>query len=406
MSKVNVRVYGDVWQKRLFKMQGRCLYYFKKETDEVPRGFIPLINIEVTDILPSKKVKHGFMIKITNLLEPKIAKRDEYQIQTDNAERKEEWKQAILANRARSVIGEPLVTACEVTTSNPDVHNLLPFFIPKFIEKMDNIGYRMRSIWTIDIPADIIEKYTVLMNLNYEIPLDDVHNAVGGILEYLNRLPASLLPAEKMSSMTDKMTWEQMRQIVLECPAPVRQLLKVLGLHFKKVVDAKAQNSVTQFSLLFMGPILIRSDGIPQAQAKPIQDNAVQVLVSNAPSIFEDVHMFLEAPNQPVLHRGRLIEPQTNVMADILEGARGLLVNVVRIDSMDWCTVYTANRRVGLVHKSNIKTLTPEEEKEMQGGVNVAAMMDVVREKMPEMMLFFDSMLDESVKLSEALNSF
>lgn len=263
----------------------------------------------------------------------------------------------------------------------------------------------MRGIWTIDIPADIVDKYLCLMNLNYDIPLDDAHNAVGGVLEYLKRLPTSLLPGDLMKSMSDKITWQELRKIILEQPAPIRQMVKVLALHMRKVLDAKTQNGVTLYSLVFLGPLLIRSDALTPIQAKSIQDGVVQAFVTHAAEIVEDIHMFIEAPQQPVLHRARLIEAQTNAMPDVLEGARGLLVSVVRVDSMDWCTAFTANRRVGLVHKSNLKMLSPQEESEMNSGVNIDSMMDVVRERMPDMMLLFDSMLDESMKLTEALQS-
>ena len=51
---------------------------------------------------------------------------------------------------------------------------------------------------------------------------------------------------------------------------------------------------------------------------------------------------------------------------ELLEASRGLLVNIVREDSYGWCTVFTSNKRVGLMHKSNLKPLSEEEEKELE----------------------------------------
>lgn len=83
-----------------------------------------------------------------------------------------------------------------------------------------------------------------------------------------------------------------------------------------------------------------------------------------------DVHQFLEAPLQTV---------------------------------MKWGIVVIFNRRVGFVHRTDLKALPQEDENELKSGPNIDAMMDVVREKMPEMMLLFDSMMDEAMKIREAL---
>jgi hypothetical protein len=57
--------------------------------------------------------------------------------------------------------------------------------------------------------------------------------------------------------------------------------------------------------------------------------------------------------------------------------------------------VFTSNGRVGLAHKRNLSeqrdTFDPE----------LDAIMDVVREKMPEALLLFDGMFEEAVKLTQ-----
>jgi hypothetical protein len=87
----------------------------------------------------------------------------------------------------------------------------------------------------------------------------------------------------------------------------------------------------------------------------------------------------------------------------ILEGSRGLLVSVVAKDEMDWTVVYTSNKRVGLVHNANLAPLSEDEAKELESGANNDSMMDVVREKAPELQLLFEGMIDEAAKLREAL---
>ena len=88
LEKANIGMF-ERWQRRYFRLQKRCLFYFKKETDDEPCGNIPLINIELED-LPSKKGrKYGFKVKI--LGNPSFAKRDEYLIQADDNQTRQTW---------------------------------------------------------------------------------------------------------------------------------------------------------------------------------------------------------------------------------------------------------------------------------------------------------------------------
>ena len=57
MKKANVGILTR-WQRRFFRLQGRCIFYFKKEFGEPPCGKIPLCNVEVKE-LPGKKGKKG-----------------------------------------------------------------------------------------------------------------------------------------------------------------------------------------------------------------------------------------------------------------------------------------------------------------------------------------------------------
>jgi hypothetical protein len=136
---------------------------------------------------------------------------------------------------------------------------------------------------------------------------------------------------------------------------------------------------------------------------REIQDKVAQVFLANAPEIVEDVHQFLEARNREVIFKARLNCAQAQMGDSILEASKGMLVNVVEKDAMDWCTVFTSNKRVGLVHDRFLTKISAEEASEMEGGPNADELMDIIREKAPEMLLLFEAMGDEAVKLREAL---
>ncbi|OHS97697.1 Variant SH3 domain containing protein [Tritrichomonas foetus] len=408
MSKANIGVF-ERWQKRLFKIQGRCIFYFKKENGEPPRGKIPLIDIEVKDLPPKKNRNFGFSINITK--NKSNAKRSEYLINAESKEQRDIWKRTIMENRAKSIVGETYCYGCNVSPTNPDAHLLLPYFIPPLFTVLDSSGYKSHGIWTTDIPEEIIMKYLHQFDQNLQIKhsslTSDTMNVLGAVRYYLKLLPKPLLSPESMVQFRDKVTSEQIRQIVLSCDAPIKQFLKVLASHFKKMLEASSLNGVTVHSLTpILGPILIRAPSnasFPPAQTRSIQDQVASTFLNNSSKILEDVHQFLEAPRQPVIRCARITASQFNQGDDILDGPKGLLVSVVRQDNTGWCTVYTSNRRVGLVHDSNLRRLSQEEENELKSGPNIDGMLDVVRERMPEMSLLFDAMVDESMKLRELL---
>jgi hypothetical protein len=130
-----------------------------------------------------------------------------------------------------------------------------------------------------------------------------------------------------------------------------------------------------------------------------------KTFVTNASVISSDIHGFRSASSQPVIQRARLTVTQGYVGDDVLEGTNGLLVNVVRIDEFGWCTCITSNGRVGLLHKQHLRQISSEEMNGSESGPSVDAMLDAVREKMPEMMLLFDAMMDEAKKLRETLET-
>jgi hypothetical protein len=397
---------GAHWQRRYFRLQGRALYYFKKDLGEPNCGYIPLVNIDVSNMPAGKNVKFGFKIQITNLLDAKMAKRAEYLVQAESDEARTNWIRIIKENRAISLVGQPFSLACSVSPTSPETHLLLPYFFPPLIAALDATGYKTRGIWTMDIPAEQINSQAAYLNLNQPLPMDDIHRAIGVFIHYLKSLPQSLLPASELPTFQCGVTPEKVRTVILKQPAPIRQLLKLLGLHLRKVLEASSQNNVREAALLFIGQFFIKSDkttSIPPAQLKEVQDQVAQTFLTSAVEIVEDVHQFLEAPTKPILRRARLVGPQAQMGDSILEGSRGLLVSVVAKDDLGWSVAYTTNKRVGLVHESNLATISDEEARELDSGANNDAVMDIVREKAPELQLLFEGMIDETAKLREAL---
>jgi len=309
----------------------------------------------------------------------------------------------------RSIVGEPFQLSTLVSPTNPDVHLTLPYFFPPILSVLDQSGYKLKNIWTVEVMAENITKGLASLNFNYYLPTNDIHNSVAIILEYFKALPESLLPGDDMTKFSSKVNPDELKDLIRAQPAPVRQFLHDFGLHLKKVLDNTSVNGVTPFSLIpFLGPILMKppaGSSIVPSQAKSIQDNIAQCFLQNAARILEDVHQFLDAPRQKVIRRARVINGVSAKGEEYLEASRGLLVHIVREDEYGWCTVYTSNRRVGLMHNTNLKNLSEDEEKEMNSGTNVDALMDVVREHVPELVLLFEGMNDEIMKLRDALES-
>jgi hypothetical protein len=397
LQKAKIRFTGPHWQRRYFRLQGRCLYYFKKVMGEPPCGFIPLLNIEIKDFQSKKKGSLQFVVKIGRYIDQasRFPKRLEYPLQADTEDSYEKWKQVILAKSAHWLVGEPLEVALSVTPSDSEARCLLPYFIPPFLAKLDQpaeIG--KRGIWATDVPANLLAIGLSTINLNVALPLDDTQNAIGYVVAFLKALPQPLLPGADYANPTAA----ALRQAIEARPAPVRQLLKVLILHFNRVLEFKAQNKSNDSVFKFFEPVLAADAPSPEAVRK--------CLMANAAEIFEDIHQFREARRQPALFRGRLKANQPEDLGeDLLPGERGLILTVVRQDELGWCTVYTANGRIGLLHESVIARLTPEEEQELGadgGKAEADAKMDVVREKIPDLVLLLEAMQVELTALERA----
>jgi hypothetical protein len=310
------------------------------------------------------------------------------------------WKRALLERTARWVIGEPYEFACSFNPNDTEAHCLLPYFFPPFLTKLaQSSELSKRGIWATDVPQNVLAIGIVAVNLNLPLPLDDTQNAIGYVMAFLKALPEPLLPAEEMQKLANP-TAEQLRELILSRPAPIRQLIRVLINHFNHVLEFKAQNKSNENTFRFFDTVLIRD----ASGASPSGEAIRKCLLANAATIFEDVHQLAQASRQPVLYRARLRVNQAGEMFDdVLTGERGLMLSVVREDSLQWCTVFTANGRRGLVHQTNLVRLTPEEEQEAAAEPEIDQSLDVVREKLPGMMLLFEAMQAELTALEQAL---
>jgi hypothetical protein len=389
-------------------LQGRCLYYFKKETGtDPPNGNIPLVDIEVNELPPKKGNKYMFSITLTK--NPTIAKRAEYLINADSDDIRKRWINIIHENKAVSIVGQPLKMSTEVSPNSNNVHLLMPYFMTQTFKILDSTGYKLKNIWTSEVPHEIIIKGLATLDMNHSLHTEDIHNTLAIIIEYLKKLPEGLLPSSALNKFASKVTPEELREVVRGLPAPVRSVLREISLNLKKVIDNTATNGVTIAALSFViGPFIIHpgeGSSMVQSQMKNIQEQISSCLIQHAQKIFEDVHQFLDAPRQNVIRCARVINTTMKDHDDLIEATHGLLVYVVREDSYGWCTVYTSNRRVGLIHTSNLKALSAEEEKELSSGPNIDALMDVVRECCPELMLVFDGMNEEISRLRDSFDA-
>jgi hypothetical protein len=398
LQKSRKKFTGEHWQRRYFRLQGRCLFYFKKESKcEPPAGYIPLINISLENLPSSKRVPWGFVVSLHIKSEQFKAKRNEYSMQAESEEVRKTWLNTIHAHSATALVGEPFEKACTVTPDDRDCRRLLPYFVTPLLAKLESqIEVQKRMLWSTEVPMNLLAQGMAIINQNLPLPIDDTHNAIACLMAYLKALPRSLLPGATQARLSDRPTSQQLRAVILESPAPVRAFIRALFTHFRAVLDAQAVNKFNQSTLRFMAPILIRPDDKPSTFFTPGNEAVLALLLSNTSEVLDDIHQFADAVRQPVLFRARLEENQSGAEGgDLLVAEKGLLVNVVRVDVGEWCTVFTSNGRVGLAHKRNLSEQGASFDPELD------AIMDVVREKLPEAVLLFDGMFEEAVKLTQ-----
>ena len=404
MQKANIGIL-ERWQKRIFRLQGRAIFYFKKEKGEPPVGNIPLIDIVVSDLPPKKGRNFAFSIQIQSY--DGIAKRGEYLISADSEEMRESWKKAIVANSSQTIVGRPLSCANNISFRGEINRTLVPYFIPPVLKAVENYHFRTRGIWCTPVPEETINKMMLFLNENIELPLNDINAATAGIIHYFQQLPESILPPSLMYELGGEITPQILTEKIMEQSAPVRQILKVLGLHFNHCLSASAQNGLSiQTIANMLGNCIIRQpepnpvnpNNVTPTQAKSIQDKVVELIVNSAPQIFADIHKLSIASRAAVIHKKRLLETVSGTGDDTLEGIRGLLVNVVNVDFTNWCTAYTSQGRAGLIHNTLLRELTSKEVEDLKEGLDQK--FEEAREKAPEFALLFDGMMDELNQLN------
>lgn len=399
------------WQRRFFRLQDRTLFYFKKEHGEPPCGFIPLLDVTVSDLPARKGRKFVFQINIQKP-EKLGVKRAEYLINAETSDGREQWKAKIAENAGHLIVGAPFAEACTVSPKGENRNQLTPYFFGPAFHVLDTSGVKLRGIWTIDVAKEIVTRFLFNMDLNCDLNFDDSHNVAAAMLAYLRELPESLLSAEVLSQLktSEDVTAARLREIVLATPAPQREALRAICTHFSLVLQNNSKNGVSQFSLIsFLGPILIRAGDIDDKQHKSVQEKVAQVLINEAETVFADVHQLNTAREQSVIFQARITSlPQEYAQNPaVLDAPNGLIVSVVRKDELGWCTAFTSNQRVGLVHESYLVQLAEGEAG--AGGAGNGAMegagpsIDTIRERYPHLMLIFESMIDESVKLAALL---
>jgi hypothetical protein len=403
LHKAKMRFSGPHWQRRYFRLQSRCLFYFKKDVNEPPCGYIPLLDIEFKEPpTKGKKSTLAFTIKLGHYLDQaaRIPKRLEYPIQAESEDSLNMWKRVLTERCARWIFGQPYEFACSFNPNDADAPGLLPYFMPSFLAKLELPGeLSKRGIWATEVPSNVLAIGIVALNLNLPLPLDDTQNAIGYVMQFLKELPECLLPPNEMSKLA-KPEPEQLRELILARPAPIRQLIRELVLQFNRALECKAQNRSNETTFRFFDRVLIRD----ASGASPSGEAIRKCLMANATFIFNDVHQLEAASRQPILYRGRLrVNQAGGGRNDILAGERGLMLNIVREDEFQWCTVFTTNGRQGLVPKMNIVRLTPQEEEEAIATSEMSQTFDGVREKLPGFMLLFESMQAEINLLERAL---
>lgn len=392
MQKANIKAF-ERWQRRLFRLQGRVIFYFKKEK-EPPCGFIPLTDVKVEDLKPRKGRNFGFSINIHS--PHQVAKRTEYLICADTDEVRKQWKQKIIENQATTIVGRPLSNACTVHPFMLNVHLLVPYFFRSIFQAIEERGLTSHGIWILDPPPNQAEKYEFLLNMNYEIPLSDVHLAAACIRRYLLSPPDSLIPSTSGSVFEEEVTYKSLREVIVQQPATTREVIRLIGLNLRKVLDNTSKNGVTIQTLIpVFGPVFFRPTQaqtlkLTPAKARGVQAQILTTFLNNLPTIVDDIHQFNEAFRLPVIEKARVTDAPI-AEDNILEVPKGLLVSVVAKDPNGWCTVYTTNRKIGLIHSSFLCQVSTEESN-LSSVSNSDSLFDFVREKNPEMMLLFDAM--------------
>jgi hypothetical protein len=310
------------------------------------------------------------------------------------------WKRVLMSRTAHWIIGAPYEFSLTITPTATDVRNLLPYFLPPFFQRLTiQSEISKRGIWATDLPSTTLAIGLAALNLNLPLPMDDTQNMIGYVMAYLTSLPKPLLPPSEIPNLLEP-TPAKLRSVIIAQPAPVRQLLRVLILHFNRVLEFRTQNKANDSVFKFIEPVIIRPEG---GGACPAQEPVRRCLMANANDIFADIHGFEDARQQKVLFRAKMTVNQSEAGDDVLQAECGLIVNVIRQDELGWCTVFTSNGRTGLVHERLMKRLSPEEEREAASGPDISGKLDVIREKMPDLLIMLEAMKAEIALLQEAL---
>lgn len=374
------------WQQRYFILQNSTLFYFKKKTDEDPVGSIPLVDINVSGGPYEKK---PYVLRIVTGRSNKPNK-SEYILSAGSEAEMKGWTDAIEKNRAYSIVERPLISALNIRGQ----HTLLPYFLQSALDFLNTAGAGTYNLWCKEIDIEKLANGLELLDHNLPLRNDDVYFVSSVILEYLYRLPRTLLSPDALKAFVNETTPEDIYRAIIMEPHPHRQLLMTMVGHFRQLLQNQTLTRFEAFQI--MGPFIIRAppgSDYSQNTVRTVQESVAKVLIDGYDQVFADIHELEQAKMLPVIRKATVCADVYSGERYVLEAARGLIVNVVREDSMSWCLVVTDKGRPGLIHKSMLKDISTGGSVESDSATS--SMLNSLRENCPESIPFFESMIKE-----------
>lgn len=267
-----------IWQRRYFILVGDFMFYFAKEEDQRPLGFIPLRGnkVEKHPFNPDEPGKYLFEVKPGTAEQGPLTNHHEtFLLWAGSSQELDEWLQVIrrvmYGRRGGGIFGQSLSDTIthESTTSTRKI----PLIVEQCVSYLRQHGMKEEGIFRLPgrstLVKELQERFDLGEKPNLEVIQPDVHTVASLFKLYLRQLPEPVIPFDHYDNFYDainllKKNQEEgkarlIRELAL-LPRPNHFLLKYLCkfLHDLQTYEKENRMTIMNLSTVF-GPNIYRA---------------------------------------------------------------------------------------------------------------------------------------------------
>ncbi|XP_071829026.1 rho GTPase-activating protein 24-like isoform X2 [Apostichopus japonicus] len=268
-----------IWQRRFFILVADYMFYFAKEDDQRPLGYIPLRGnkVEKHPFNPEEPGKYLFEVKPGSASQgPLTSNHETFLLWAINTTEQEDWLQVIrrvmYGKRGGGIFGQSLSDT--ITHESTDTTRKIPLIVEQCVSYITKHGMKEEGIFRLPGRSTLVKELQERFDLGQKPDLDeirpDVHTVASLFKLYLRQLPEPVIPFDHYDNFYNAINLlkrneeEGKAQLIRELallPRPNHFLLKYLCEFLHELQKDEKENRMSTMNLsTVFGPNIYKAD--------------------------------------------------------------------------------------------------------------------------------------------------